>query len=80
VSAMTDPTLGRTTFRTSRLLDFCSRKELIAQTGLREEQWPLVTLRELADDALDAREDVGITPVVLPGAGSDHGLIRAPPG
>jgi DNA topoisomerase VI subunit B len=79
VSAMTDPTLGRTTFRTSRLADFCSRKELIAQTGHREQQRPLVTLRELADDALDAREDVGITPVVLPGAGSDHGSIRAPP-
>ena len=26
-------TLERTTLRTSRLLDFCSRKELIAQTG-----------------------------------------------
>ena len=25
--------LNRTTLRTSRLLDFCSRKELIAQTG-----------------------------------------------
>jgi hypothetical protein len=25
--------LERTAFRTSRLLDFCSRKELIAQTG-----------------------------------------------
>lgn len=76
MSIITDPTLGRTTFRTSRLLDFWSRKELIAQTGLREEQWPLVTLKELADDALDACEDVGITPVVLPGAGSDRGSIR----
>jgi hypothetical protein len=27
------PQLKRTTFRTSRLLDFCSKKELIAQTG-----------------------------------------------
>ena len=26
-------TLERTTFRTSRLLEFCSRKELVAQTG-----------------------------------------------
>ena len=26
--------LARTTFRTSRLLEFCNRKELVAQTGL----------------------------------------------
>jgi hypothetical protein len=25
--------LDRTTFKTSRLLDFCSEKELVAQTG-----------------------------------------------
>jgi DNA topoisomerase VI subunit B len=61
---MTAPTLGRTTFRTSRLLDFCSRKELIAQTGHREEQWPLVALKELVDNALDACEDAGVAPVV----------------
>jgi DNA topoisomerase VI subunit B len=61
---MTAPTLRRTTFRTSRLLDFCSRKELIAQTGHREDQWPLVALKELVDNALDACEDAGITPVI----------------
>ncbi len=37
--------LERTTFRTSRLLDFCSEKELIAQTGHRPEGWPLVVLK-----------------------------------
>ena len=64
MSATTAATLGRTTFRTSRLLDFCSRKELIAQTGHREDQWPLVALKELVDNALDACEDASITPVV----------------
>jgi DNA topoisomerase VI subunit B len=64
MSAMTAPTLDRTTFRTSRLLDFCSRKELIAQTGHREEQWPLVVLKELVDNALDACENAGVAPVV----------------
>jgi hypothetical protein len=29
------PLLERTTLRTSRLLDFCSQKELVAQTGYR---------------------------------------------
>jgi hypothetical protein len=61
---MTAPALGRTTFRTSRLLDFCSRKELIAQTGHREDQWPLVTLKELVDNALGARKDAAVAPVV----------------
>ncbi len=49
--------LQRATLRTSRLLDFCSRKELIAQTGHQPEAWPLVVLKELVDNALDACED-----------------------
>ena len=50
--------LERTTLRTSRLLDFCSRKELIAQTGHNLDVWPLVVLKELVDNALDACEEV----------------------
>ncbi len=49
--------LQRVTLRTSRLLDFCSRKELIAQTGHQTDAWPLVELKELVDNALDACED-----------------------
>ena len=55
-------TLARTTFKTSRLLDFCSEKELIAQTGHRPTQWPLVVLKELVDNALDACEEAGLPP------------------
>ncbi len=50
----TSPKLNRTTLRTSRLLDFCSRKELIAQTGHQPDAWPLVVLMELVDNSLDA--------------------------
>jgi DNA topoisomerase VI subunit B len=64
VSALPAPTLERVTFRTSRLLDFLSRKELIAQTGHSEEQWPLVVVKELVDNALDACEEAGVAPVV----------------
>ena len=32
---MSRAALNRTTFTTSRLLEFCSRKELVAQTGPR---------------------------------------------
>ena len=40
----------RTTFQTSRLLDFCSEKELTAQTGHDPNDWPLVILKELMDN------------------------------
>jgi DNA topoisomerase VI subunit B len=63
--------LQRTTFHTSRLLDFCSRKELVAQTGHQPEAWPLVVLKELVDNALDASEDTGIPPAVTITAGPD---------
>jgi DNA topoisomerase VI subunit B len=54
----------RTAFRTSRLLDFASRKELIAQTGHQPDAWPLVALKELLDNSLDACEDARIPPRV----------------
>jgi DNA topoisomerase VI subunit B len=63
--------LERATFRTSRLLDFCSRKELVAQTGHRPAAWPLVVLKELLDNALDACEDAARPPRVLVAANSD---------
>jgi DNA topoisomerase VI subunit B len=56
--------LQRVTFRTSRLLDFCSVKELTAQTGHPPEQWPLVIVKELVDNALDACERSGVAPEV----------------
>ncbi len=56
--------LERTTLRTSRLLDFCSEKELIAQTGHQIYAWPLVVLKELIDNALDACEEAGVAPEI----------------
>jgi DNA topoisomerase VI subunit B len=56
--------LARTTFKTSRLLDFCSEKELIAQTGHRPAQWLIVILKELADNALDACEEANTAPKI----------------
>ena len=61
--AMSDK-LTRTTFRTSRLLDFLSEKELVAQTGHAVADWPLVVLKELVDNALDACEDAGVRPEI----------------
>jgi DNA topoisomerase VI subunit B len=70
------PRLVRTTFRTSRLLDFCSRKELIAQTGHQPADWPLVVLKELVDNALDACEDAGIPPEITATVDA-HGITVA---
>jgi DNA topoisomerase VI subunit B len=62
--ASKSPQLQRVTFRTSRLLDFCSEKELTAQTGHPPNEWPLVIVKELIDNALDACEEGGIAPHV----------------
>lgn len=56
--------LDRQVLRTSRMLDFCSEKELVAQTGHRTDDWPLVVLKELVDNALDACEESGVTPMI----------------
>ncbi len=57
--------LQRTTFETSRLLDFFSEKELVAQTGHQATEWPLVIVKELIDNALDACEEAGIPPEII---------------
>src|SRR3954454_5732496 len=54
----------REVYRTSRLLDFASERELTAQIGHRPEQWLQVAVKELVDNALDAAEEAGTAPVV----------------
>jgi DNA topoisomerase VI subunit B len=56
--------LQRTTFTTSRLLDFFTEKELTAQIGHGKADWPLVLLKELLDNSIDAAEDAGLAPCV----------------
>jgi DNA topoisomerase VI subunit B len=58
------PKLTRVPFTVSRLMEFCTRRELVNQTGHQESEWPLVVLKELADNALDACEEAGIAPVI----------------
>lgn len=54
----------RTTFSTSRLLEFCSRKELVAQTGAEPDAWPMMIVKELTENGLDACEEGGVAPVI----------------
>jgi hypothetical protein len=56
--------IQRTTFSTSRTLEFCSAKELVAQTGHEPDDWPLVVIKELTDNALDACEEARVPPVI----------------
>lgn len=56
--------LERTTFRTSRQLDFLSARELTFQCGYDRCQWPLVIVKELIDNALDACEEQGVPPEI----------------
>lgn len=56
--------LERKVFSTSRLAEFCSKNELEKQTGHPVDQWPLVILKELLDNAADEAEKSGIAPVI----------------
>jgi DNA topoisomerase VI subunit B len=58
------PKLTRVAFRVSRLMEFCTRRELQNQTGHGVAQWPLVVLKELVDNALDACEEAEVAPVI----------------
>jgi DNA topoisomerase VI subunit B len=55
-------TLTRTTFETSRLLEFFSEKELQMQIGHHQRLWPLALVKELIDNSLDACESADIAP------------------
>ena len=72
---MTTKQLQRTTFSTSRLLDFASAKELTAQTGHAVDDWPLVIVKELLDNAIDACEEAGIAPVIAVEVDDDGILV-----
>jgi hypothetical protein len=58
------PRLERLTFVTSREMDFFSEKELVTQTGHELADWPLVFVKELLDNAIDACEEADVAPVI----------------
>jgi hypothetical protein len=66
------PKLTRVAFRVSRLMEFCSERELQNQTGHSLYDWPLVVGKEIVDNALDACEEAEVAPditiVVDPGS------------
>jgi hypothetical protein len=56
--------LTRVVFQVSRLMEFCTKRELQNQTGHSIYDWPLVVLKELVDNALDACEEAEVAPVI----------------
>ena len=62
--AKPEPKLTRVAFTVSRLMEFCTKRELQNQTGHSAEDWPLVILKELMDNALDACEEAEVAPVI----------------
>jgi DNA topoisomerase VI subunit B len=72
---MKPTTVHRATFKTSRLAEFCSRRELVAQTGQAVETWPIVILKELGDNATDEAEQAGTTPWIKVEVTTETGSI-----
>ena len=62
--AKAEPKLTRVAFTVSRLMEFCTIRELQNQTGHSYYDWLQVVLKELMDNALDACEEAGVAPVV----------------
>jgi len=61
------------TFRTSRLLDFASERELTAQIGHPAEYWPRVVVKELLDNSLDVVPAVGANRRQLAAVAAERG-------
>ena len=60
--AKPEPKLTRVAFRVSRLMEFCSERELQNQTGHSVSDWPLVVIKECIDNSLDACEEAEVAP------------------
>lgn len=56
--------LERVAFKTSRLLDFVGQRELVAQIGHAVAEWPLMILKEIVDNSLDACEEAQLAAVI----------------
>ena len=73
VAVKPQPKIARETFITSRDLDFVGKKELTAQIGHAKHEWPLVIVKELIDNALNACEETDQAPEIAVRIGA-HGI------
>jgi DNA topoisomerase VI subunit B len=68
--------LTRVAFKVSRLMEFCSERELQNQTGHSLYDWPLVVGKELFDNALDACEEAEVAPEIIVIVGSGTIIVQ----
>jgi DNA topoisomerase VI subunit B len=61
---MDQHTLTRSAFSTSRLAEFASPQGLTTQTGHGPHEWPIVIIKELTDNGIDAAELAGVAPKI----------------
>lgn len=69
-------TLFRTTFETSRSLEFFTEKELTMQIGFERPRWAEALLKELIDNALDACEAADIPPEITVTVGPESFSVQ----
>ena len=68
--------LERTTFETSRAAEYFDARQLSALTGVSQDEFANVCLKELIDNALDACETAGVPPEIGINARDEDGAIR----
>jgi len=68
--------LERTTFATSRLLEFFTQRELTVQLGRPMHLWPITIIKELIDNGLDASETAGRPPEIEIGIGNESFSVK----
>jgi hypothetical protein len=64
-----------TVFTTDRLLEFTSVNKLSKLVGAVPDLWPVIAIKELVDNALDACEDASIAPEIAVEISTDHHTI-----
>ena len=65
----------REAFVTPLAADFLTEKGLTSDSGHGPDDWPLVVVKELVDNALDACEEHGVPPEVRVTADAGHGIV-----
>jgi hypothetical protein len=76
VEAKPEPKLTRVAFAVSRLMEFCTLRELQNQTGHSVYDWPLVVAKELTDNAIDASEEAEVPPVITVTVEPDRIIVQ----
>ena len=69
-------TVAREVFTTSRLIEFCTRRELEKQTGHSADDWPVYIVKEFLDNSLDAAEEDGVEPEIEIEISTDRITVR----